>query len=78
MPPSRPAELAPLLPGENDIDQLGRVIHAFGSMEDAWPDVSQLPDWGKVSFPSVQPQPLSTLLPGQSVVALDLLAKMTR
>ncbi len=37
------AGLSPLIPGENDIDQLGRTIGLLGSFERHWPEVSLLP-----------------------------------
>ncbi|EFJ42005.1 cyclin dependent kinase [Volvox carteri f. nagariensis] len=70
--------LAPLIPGDNDIDQLGRVIATFGSMEPVWPGVRELPDWGKIAFPPAEPVPLTYLLPGASAPALDFLARFLR
>ena len=65
------AGLTPLVPGDNDIDQLGRVISTFGSMEPVWPGVRALPDWGKIAFPPAEPKPLRTLIPGARQSALD-------
>ncbi|GFR46399.1 hypothetical protein Agub_g7981 [Astrephomene gubernaculifera] len=70
--------LSPLVPGDNDIDQLGRVIATFGSMEAVWPVVCELPDWGKIAFPAAQAVPLGRLLPGASGAALDFLAQFLR
>ena len=68
--------LCPLVPGENDIDQLSKVIQAFGSMETRWEGVKDLPDYGKVSFPDCSGLPLDQLIPGASDGALKLIQKM--
>lgn len=67
---------APLFPGENDIDQIYRVLQVMGTPTDAnWPGVRELPDYAKITFPSLKPLPMRTLLPNASPAALDLLAK---
>ncbi|KAG2491790.1 hypothetical protein HYH03_009950 [Edaphochlamys debaryana] len=70
--------LAPLVPGDNDIDQLGRVTATFGSMESGWEGVRSLPDWGKISFPACDPVPLDRLLPGAPEPALRFLGEFLR
>jgi serine/threonine protein kinase len=41
----------PLFPGQSVLDQLARIFHVLGTPTDEnWPQVSQLPDWNKVSF----------------------------
>eukprot|EP00249_Psilotum_nudum_P019934 c27483_g1_i1 orf=336-2381(-) len=41
----------PVFPGISDIDQLSRVVRVLGNpTEECWPGVSQLPDFGKISF----------------------------
>ncbi|KAL6751544.1 kinase-like domain-containing protein [Haematococcus lacustris] len=70
--------LSPLIPGENDIDQLGRTLRLLGPIEDAWPAAMHLPDYGKVGFPPCQPVQLVELLPAASAAALDLLASLLR
>ncbi|PNW74485.1 hypothetical protein CHLRE_12g494500v5 [Chlamydomonas reinhardtii] len=70
--------LSPLVPGDNDIDQLGRVIATFGSMEPVWLGVRALPDWGKIAFPHCEPLPLGDLLPGAPAAALEFLAAFLR
>jgi hypothetical protein len=70
--------LSPLVPGENDIDQLGKMTQILGSIENNWPGVQEMPDWGKVSFPNCPGRPLSDLLPGASEAALELLAGMIK
>lgn len=42
------AGLSPLIPGDNDINQLGATIALLGSIEPVWPGVAGLPDYGKV------------------------------
>jgi cell cycle related kinase len=68
--------LVPLVPGENDIDQLSKVIQSFGSIEQHWAGVQDLPDYGKVSFPLCDGLPLDQLIPGASEGALRLISKM--
>uniref|UniRef100_A0A0D6QX55 cyclin-dependent kinase n=1 Tax=Araucaria cunninghamii TaxID=56994 RepID=A0A0D6QX55_ARACU len=44
--------LEPLFPGTSDIDQLSRLVSVLGSPnEENWPGCSDLPDYGKISFP---------------------------
>ena len=50
----------------------------LGSIENQWPGVQEMPDWGKVSFPSSQGRSLSELLPGASDGALELLGAMIK
>ena len=68
--------LCPLVAGETDIDQLGRVIAVFGSMERSWPGVKELPDYGKVSFDPCEGFPLEELLPEASAAAMKLLNRL--
>lgn len=70
--------LCPLIPGDNDIDQLGKMIHLLGSIEDHWTGVEELPDYGKVTFPISKGTPLSELLPAASTQALQLLEHFLR
>ncbi len=73
-----PAGLCPLLPGENDIDQLGRTLALLGPIEPQWPAVVALPDYGKVTFVHQQPTPLDKVLPAASHQALSLLQGMLK
>eukprot|EP00818_Percolomonas_sp_WS_P005732 CAMPEP_0117450422 /NCGR_PEP_ID=MMETSP0759-20121206/8460_1 /TAXON_ID=63605 /ORGANISM="Percolomonas cosmopolitus, Strain WS" /LENGTH=433 /DNA_ID=CAMNT_0005242943 /DNA_START=48 /DNA_END=1349 /DNA_ORIENTATION=+ len=67
----------PLFPGNNDIDQLTRVLTAFGNPdESSWPGISKLPDYNKISFPKCEVTPLEELIPNASPDALDLLRGM--
>lgn len=53
--------LGPLFPGETDLDQLGRVTSALGSIDVLdWPEATALPDFGKVSSRSPLCKRLST------------------
>ncbi len=70
------AGLCPLVAGETDIDQLGRVIATFGSIEDAWPGVTEMPDYGKISFAPAEGFPLEELLPDASAASLKLLGRL--
>lgn len=60
-----PAELLlrrPWLPGNSDIDQLGKIFQALGTpTADTWPGVTQLPNF--VEFQKVVPQPLRQQFP---------------
>lgn len=41
--------LGPLFAGDTDLDQLGRVVAVLGSIDvQEWPEVTALPDFGKV------------------------------
>ena len=68
--------LTPLIPGESDIDQLGRVVKMFGSLESGWPGVCLLPDYGKIQFPKSEGIPLADVLPDASEGAQALLEKL--
>ncbi|RLN96579.1 hypothetical protein BBJ28_00000156 [Nothophytophthora sp. Chile5] len=68
--------LTPLFPGQNDLDQLFRVIQVLGDIEKQWPGVRELPDYNKVRFPAYDPMPLSKLFPDAEKSAVDLLSKL--
>lgn len=70
--------LLPLVPGDNDIDQLSRTISLLGAIEPVWPGVKELPDWGKITFRggSAGAQPLAQLLPDAPSGALALLSSL--
>ena len=76
MPDALLTGLCPLVAGETDIDQLGRVIAVFGSMERSWPGVVDLPDYGKISFEPCEGFPLQELLPEASPSAIKLLNRL--
>ena len=59
-----------------DIDQLGRVIAVFGSIERAWPGVTEMPDYGKISFADSEGFPLRELLPDASEGSVKLLNRL--
>mmetsp|Transcript_7358 Transcript_7358/g.19680 ORF Transcript_7358/g.19680 Transcript_7358/m.19680 type:complete len:364 (+) Transcript_7358:317-1408(+) len=66
----------PWFPGNNDIDQLGKIFQALGTPnESTWPGLSSLPAY--VEFQPVTAPPLRSLFPAAvSADALDLLGKM--
>lgn len=66
----------PLFAGQNDLDQIFRVIQVLGDVEKQWPGVRELPDFNKVSFPSYEPVPFSKLFPDAEPSAVDLLSKL--
>lgn len=67
-----------MVAGETDIDQLGRVIATLGSIEDAWPGVTELPDYGKISFAHSKGFLLEELLPDASEGAVKLLGRFLK
>ncbi|KAG1676977.1 hypothetical protein FOA52_014854 [Chlamydomonas sp. UWO 241] len=65
----------PWLPGESDIDQLGRVFQALGTPNEAtWPGLTKLPAY--IEYQAVSPPPLKAFFPKATDDALDLLSKM--
>ncbi|KAF4138432.1 Protein kinase domain [Phytophthora infestans] len=66
----------PLFAGQNDLDQIFRVIQVLGDIEKQWPEVRELPDFDKVSFPAYKPLPLCKLFPDAEASAVDLLSKL--
>jgi len=71
--------LAPLLPGESDMDQLFQVVKLLGTPDEVqWPGLLELPDYHKVELPPHPPTPLRTRLPQASVSALELLTRLLR
>ncbi|XP_057346196.1 cyclin-dependent kinase 20 isoform X3 [Manis pentadactyla] len=70
---------SPLFPGENDIDQLCCVIRILGTpSRQVWPEITELPDYNKISFKDQAPMPLGELLPDAPPQALDLLGHFLR
>mmetsp|Transcript_37188 Transcript_37188/g.51613 ORF Transcript_37188/g.51613 Transcript_37188/m.51613 type:complete len:330 (+) Transcript_37188:82-1071(+) len=67
----------PLIPGEHDIDQLYCVIKLLGNpSEEDWPEVKTLPDYPKISFPSMPGTPLDQVLPAAPPSAISLLTRL--
>ncbi|ERE77522.1 cyclin-dependent kinase 20-like isoform 1 [Cricetulus griseus] len=67
---------SPLFPGENDIEQLCCVLRILGTPSPrVWPEITELPDYNKISFKEQAPVPLEEVLPDASHQALDLLGK---
>ena len=66
-----------LFAGENDIDQIYRVIQTLGRPDEVdWPDVVTLPDYHKITFPPLTPIPFQRLLPNASPMSINLLSRM--
>ncbi|XP_004684551.1 PREDICTED: cyclin-dependent kinase 20 isoform X1 [Condylura cristata] len=67
---------SPLFPGENDIEQLCCVLRILGTPSpQIWPEITELPDYNKISFKEQAPVPLDEVLPDASPQALDLLGQ---
>ncbi|XP_017383981.1 cyclin-dependent kinase 20 isoform X9 [Cebus imitator] len=67
---------SPLFPGENDIEQLCCVLRILGTPSpQVWPELTELPDYNKISFKEQAPVPLEEVLPDASPQALDLLGQ---
>ncbi|KAM5261211.1 cyclin-dependent kinase 20 isoform 1-T1 [Hipposideros larvatus] len=67
---------SPLFPGENDIEQLCCVLRILGTPSpQVWPEITELPDYNKISFKEQAPVPLGEVLPDASPQALDLLGR---
>ncbi|XP_023579339.1 cyclin-dependent kinase 20 isoform X2 [Octodon degus] len=67
---------SPLFPGENDIEQLCCVLRILGTPSpQIWPEITELPDYNKISFKEQAPVPLEEVLPDASSQALDLLGR---
>jgi hypothetical protein len=68
----------PFFRGQNDIDQLFRVIQIMGtpgSSGATWPEACTLPDFDKISFPEATRVPFKKLLPGASAGAISVLER---
>ncbi|XP_077886774.1 cyclin-dependent kinase 20 isoform X3 [Ictidomys tridecemlineatus] len=67
---------SPLFPGENDIEQLCCVLRILGTPSpQVWPEITELPDYNKISFKEQAPVPLGEVLSDASLQALDLLGQ---
>eukprot|EP01083_Nonionella_stella_P066578 175432_1 len=67
----------PMFPGETDIDQLYRIIKILGTPNERnWPEVTALPDFGKIIFSEMPAVPLSEVIPDVPANAIELLEKM--
>ncbi|XP_039365764.1 cyclin-dependent kinase 20 isoform X2 [Mauremys reevesii] len=65
---------SPLFPGENDIEQLCCVLRVLGTpSQRIWPEITELPDYNKISFKDNPPIPLEEVLPNAPPQALQLL-----
>ncbi len=58
---------SPFFPGNNDIDQLFKIIKVMGTpTASSWPAIESLPDFNKVCLPQVDPMGLTKALPDAS------------
>ncbi|XP_048348044.1 cyclin-dependent kinase 20 [Sphaerodactylus townsendi] len=65
---------SPLFPGENDIEQLCCVLGVLGTPnQNIWPEITELPDYNKISFKEKPPVPLEQVVPDASPQAVHLL-----
>ena len=70
---------SPLFPGENDINQIYKVIQTLGNPDESeWLGVKSLPDYNKISFPDLQPLSLRSMIPNASNAAIHLLQYFLR
>ena len=69
--------LAPLFPGSSDIDQIFRVFQIMGTpTSGSWPGASALPDYAKITFPTMKPVPLPLLMPQSHLDDINFLSKL--
>ncbi|XP_072286511.1 cyclin-dependent kinase 20 isoform X2 [Pyxicephalus adspersus] len=67
---------SPLFPGENDIEQLCCVLRTLGTPNaKTWPEITELPDYNKISFKEHRPLPPERIVPDTSPEALQLLMR---
>lgn len=65
---------SPLFHGDSDIEQICCVLKVLGEPnEQLWPDLSDLPDFNKISFPHFAGIPFNQLLPEASNQAISLI-----
>lgn len=70
---------SPLFPGENDINQIYRVLQVLGQPKvELWPEVTSLPDFNKISFPNLEPVPFRHMLPGATDSAIALVQTLLK
>ena len=66
-----------LFEGHSDIEQLVTVFKKMGSPSpERWPSARALPDFPKICFPDMDPQPFAAFLPRADPDALDALAHL--
>ncbi|KAM3912413.1 cyclin-dependent kinase 20 [Leptodactylus fuscus] len=67
---------SPLFPGENDIEQLCCVLRTLGTPNaKTWPEITDLPDYNKISFKEHRPLSPERIVPDTSPEALQLLMR---
>eukprot|EP01024_Parvocaulis_polyphysoides_P019102 TRINITY_DN18598_c2_g1_i1.p1 TRINITY_DN18598_c2_g1~~TRINITY_DN18598_c2_g1_i1.p1 ORF type:complete len:317 (-),score=42.56 TRINITY_DN18598_c2_g1_i1:127-1077(-) len=56
--------LLPVVGGSSDIDQLAKVVHTFGTLDETTQAcVTSWPDFGKLVFQPTQPTPIKSIIP---------------
>jgi len=71
--------LKPLFPGSSEQDQLKKIFKIMGTPDpEAWPGLTELPEWKPENFESYQGESLSKICPKMDADGLDLLDKMLR
>ena len=69
--------LAPLFLGSSDIDQIFRVFQIMGTpTPESWPGACALPDYTKITFPTMKSIPLPLLMPQSHVDDINFLSKL--
>ena len=67
------------LPGESDLDQISLMIQTLGTIdEEDWPEVRDLPDYGKILFESCQPRLMRCMVPDAHPHAIQFLESTLR
>ena len=65
---------APLFPGNNDLHQVSKIAKYLGSpTEKNWPEIVNLPDYGKIQFDEFEPVPLSEIFADSSEEEVEFL-----
>lgn len=68
--------LAPLFAGENELDQLGKIVNVLGTPPKDWAFAHKQAAKLGIKFRECERVPLKAVLPGASALSLDLIEKM--
>lgn len=60
------------------MDQISKTIGVFGTIDEQWPEVMALPDYGKILFEICPRISLKECLPAVAPVAIDFLEGILR
>ncbi|XP_066147068.1 cyclin-dependent kinase 20 [Euwallacea fornicatus] len=67
----------PLFPGETDIEQLAIVLSTLGiPTKETWPDLTDLPDYNKISFISSSGKRWEVILPTADNLTIDFMKQI--